>query len=248
MSDLAAAVANVRAKIQRQGTKPLNEQATKATLIQPILRALGWDVEDLEDIQLEYKRKPGNKPVDYALMLLRTPCLFVEAKGLGENLDDPRWADQFLGYAVVAGVEWVVLTNGDEYRIYNSHATVPVEEKLFRKVRISDPDSMVTETLRLLSKECIRENEIHVLWKAHFVDRQVRAAVESIFCAEPEPDPALIRLVAKKVKNLTRGDIRASLQRARIAFDFPVDLGKLTLRPRTPPAAGKRDCCRRGSN
>src|SRR6185503_1994408 len=112
MSQLTEAILSVRTKIQRQGSKNLNEQATKATLIQPILRALGWDVEDLEDIQLEYKRKPGNKPVDYALMLLRAPCAFVEAKGLGENLDDPRWANQFLGYAVVAGVEWVVLTNG----------------------------------------------------------------------------------------------------------------------------------------
>src|SRR5262245_4257431 len=118
MSQLSEAIANVRAKIQRQGSKNLNEQATKATLVQPVLRALGWDVEDLEDIQLEYRRKPSDKPVDYALMMLRTPCLFVEAKGLGENLGDPKWANQFIGYAMVAGVEWVVLTNGDEYRVY----------------------------------------------------------------------------------------------------------------------------------
>ena len=37
-----------------------------------------------------------------------------------------------MGYASVAGVEWVVLTDGNEYRIYNSHATVPVEEKLLK--------------------------------------------------------------------------------------------------------------------
>ena len=36
-----------------------------------------------------------------------------------------------MGYAIVAGVEWVVLTDGNEYRIYNTHAPVPVAEKLF---------------------------------------------------------------------------------------------------------------------
>jgi hypothetical protein len=227
MSQLSDAIQNVRAKIQRQGSKSLNEQATKATLIQPVLRALGWDVEDLEDIQLEYRRKPSDKPVDYALMLMRSPCLFVEAKGLGENLDDPKWANQFIGYAMVAGVEWVALTNGDEYRLYNSHSPVPVEEKLFRTIRLSDPSAPADETLRLLSKDCIRENEINVLWKAHFVDRQVRSAVEGLFCCNPEPDAALVRLVRKKFKNLSRSDVRASLQRARVHFDFPVDLSQL---------------------
>lgn len=71
-------------------------------------------------------------------MVLREPRLFIEAKSLGENLDVRRWANQIMGYASVAGVEWVVLTNGDEYRIYNSHAAVPVDEKLFRVVRVSD--------------------------------------------------------------------------------------------------------------
>ena len=79
----------------------------------------------------EYKIRKQDKPVDFALFLLRTPCLFVEAKGLSQNLDDRRWANQIMGYAGVAGVGWVVLTDGNEYRLYNSHAAVPIEEKLF---------------------------------------------------------------------------------------------------------------------
>ena len=79
-----------------------------------------------------------------------------------------------MGYATVSGVEWVVITNGDEYRIYNACAAVPVEEKLFRKVAVTDPDSPVVQTLSLLSKERISENQIEVLWRAHFVDRQVQ--------------------------------------------------------------------------
>lgn len=54
-----------------------------------------------------------------------------------------------LSYATVVGVRWCVLTNGDEYRIYNSHAAVDVEQKLFRSVRTSDTANVnyVTDTL-----------------------------------------------------------------------------------------------------
>ena len=70
-------------------------------------------------------------------MLQREPVLFIEAKGLDEALNDRRWASQIVSYAMVAGVEWVILTNGDGYRIYNSHASVALDDKLFRSVQIS---------------------------------------------------------------------------------------------------------------
>ena len=65
-----------------------------------------------------------------------------------------------MGYAAVTGVEWVVLTNGDEYRVYNAHAPVPIEEKLFRSVRVSDDGLRAADTLALLSKARMRENLI----------------------------------------------------------------------------------------
>ena len=235
MSELSEAVGKVRRKIARYRGKRVNEQDTKATLIQPILRALGWDVEDIEEVQREYKRKPRDKPVDYALLLLRAPRLFIEAKALGQDLDDRRWANQIMGYASVAGVQWVVITNGDEYRIYNACAAVPVEEKLFRTVLVTDEDSPAEETLALLSKERIRENEIEVLWRAHFVDRQVRAALEKLFDV---PDLLLVRLVKKSAKDLPRKDVVASLGRLRVQFDFPVEPPSTVL-PTGPRDTGK---------
>jgi hypothetical protein len=220
MSELSEALQAAARKIARYRGKEVNEQNTKTALIDPVLRALGWDVGDLEEVQQEYKRRPRDKPVDYALLVLRTPRLFVEAKALGQKLDDRKWANQIMGYATVAGVAWVVITNGDEYRIYNACAAVPVEEKLFRTVTVTDPASPVDETLSLLSKERISENEIEVLWKAHFVDRQVHAALERLFRADP--DPSLVRLVKKRIKELSPQEIKASLRRVQATFDFPV--------------------------
>jgi hypothetical protein len=117
VAELEQVLGQVRERIVRYRDGGIGEQDTKAALIDPVLRALGWDVEDLEEVQREYRLKGGDNPVDYALSILRTPRLFVEAKALGGNLNDRRWANQIMGFAAVAGVEWVVLTNGDEYRI-----------------------------------------------------------------------------------------------------------------------------------
>lgn len=69
----------------------------------------------------------------------------------------PRWANQIISYAAVGGVEWVALTDGAEWHIYNAHAPVPVEQKLFRKVKVDSSGPEVLETLLLLSTENMRE-------------------------------------------------------------------------------------------
>lgn len=220
MPDLPGVLAQIRERVLRNRGASIGEQNTKAALIEPVLRALGWDLEDLDEVRREYRRTAGDNPVDYALLILRTPRLFVEAKGLDENLEDRRWAGQIMSYAAVAGVEWVVLTNGDEYRLYNSHAPVPVEEKLFRAVRLSGEASRAEDLLDLIAKERMGENLLDALWKAHFVDRQLRPAIEGLFAATS--DPSLVRLLAKRVPALTPAEIRAGLTRARIHVDFPL--------------------------
>lgn len=199
----------------------IGEQNTKAALIEPLLAALGWDIEDIDEVSREYKRKPQDNPVDYALFMLRSPRLFVEAKGLEKDLGDRKWISQVLGYATVVGVEWCVLTNGDEYRLYNAHAPVDVEQKLFRVVRLSDADQdgYTLDTLELLSKEKMGDNLLNVLWKAHFIDRHVSQALGELL---QNDDASLIRLIRKKTPELTPSDIRDSLKRADIRVDFPV--------------------------
>lgn len=216
---LRSAIAEVAQRIDHHRGANIGEQNTKLTLVNPVLRALGWNVEDLDEVRHEFKRVRADKPVDYALMLARTPKLFVEAKALDEDLDDRRWANQIISYATVAGVEWVLLTNGDEYRIYNAHALAPVEEKLFRVARVSADPHVATEALLLLTKEHIQRNALSGLWRAYSIDRKVKEAVDALFM--PEPSPWLVRRLANHLDGLTQGDVKDALARARISFDFP---------------------------
>ena len=220
---LINALPKLRTRIQKilNRNDNVGEQNTKAALIDPLLAALGWDVEDIDEVSREYRRKSQDNPVDYALFMLRSPRLFVEAKGLEQDLSDRKWISQVLGYATVVGVEWCVLTNGDEYRLYNAHAPVDVEQKLFRVVRISESDKQeyTIETLELLSKEKMGDNLLNVLWKAHFIDRHVSRALEDLLQNE---DAGFIRLIRKRTPELTPSEIRESLKRAEIRIDFPI--------------------------
>jgi hypothetical protein len=103
-----------------------------------------------------------------------------------------------------------------------------VDEKLFRKVRVSEGDPLVEETLALLAKDRLEENRIEVLWRAHFVDRQVRAAVEQLFTGDG--DLLLVNYVGQRTKNLTPEEIRASLGRCQVALDFPVPTEEVIAR------------------
>lgn len=215
----------------------LGEQNTKATLIEPLLAALGWDMEDVDEVCREYKRKSQDNPVDYALFLLRAPRLFVEAKGIGGSLADRKWISQTLSYATVVGVEWCVLTNGDEYRLYNAHAPVDVEEKLFRSIVISNPQQdFALDTLELLSREKMGENFLNVLWKAHFIDRKVKSALENLFLND---DPGFVKLLRKKTTGLNPSDIRLSLKRANVKIDFPM-VPRGELKPQQEPEYQQR--------
>jgi predicted type IV restriction endonuclease len=217
MADLDIALASVRDRIAKFRGQAIGEENTKHALIEPVLRALGWDVEDLDEVRCEYKLKQADNPVDYAFFVHGNLRLFVEAKALGENLD--KCAHQIMGYAGVAGVvEWIVLTNGNEYRIYNAHAQVPVEQKLFKRIVLASGEPDAAGTLLLLSKAQLQGTVIDDLWRQYFVDRQVKQAVESLSGLEPPTD--FLHLIRKRVPALSLTDVRQSLGRASLSLDY----------------------------
>ncbi len=219
LQDTLAELRDTIQRIQRRNEK-IGEQNTKAVLIEPLLSALGWNPLDLNEVVREYRYKPQDNPVDYALFILNSPRLFVEAKDLSANLDDHKWISQTVSYATVAGVEWCVLTNGDEYRFYNAHAPVDVDKKLFRTVRISDPaqEESTVDTLDLLSKDKMGENLIAALWKADFVDRKIGLTLEKLVSPD---NKRLISWIRKLQPELRSSDIRESLKRADVHVEFP---------------------------
>lgn len=159
MSQLVAAIEKVRQVAITSG-KGLSEANAIHKLIMPVLKALGWDVDDIEH---EYTCKGGGA-VDIALMLDDKPRVMVEAKAYSLGAS-PSAADknalQAISYGAAEGVEWCLLTNGGKYELYNTTVSLPLDEKLLLAVDVmsGSPDE-AAERLALLGIDSVRNGQL----------------------------------------------------------------------------------------
>ena len=111
-----------------------NETATRQVLVDPLLLALGWDVSDPNQVELEYPIK--KKKADYVLMSNDEPDAVIEAKSLGTQLDDETIM-QAINYANMAGIQYMVITNGDDWVMYDVFSPKPIEERILMEFKIT---------------------------------------------------------------------------------------------------------------
>lgn len=138
LDDLKELVATLRERIEKQGdVLRKNESATRYALVDPLLRALGWDLENPSEVVPEYS--PGKGYADYGMMVGRTkPRLIVEAKSLGTPTR--QGIDQAVGYCVSQGIEYFAVTNGEMWEIYEPFRPVPIDEKLITSFDLRGPE------------------------------------------------------------------------------------------------------------
>jgi predicted transport protein len=163
-----------------------NEANTKVLLIEPLLAALGWDTGDLDAVEREY-RVYDNTSLDYALKIDGKPRLFVEAKGIGKNLDDKQFIAQTVNYANNEGVLWCVLTNGLVYRVYKTNEPVPMEQKLLFEVDLSAEGTATAEkakSLELIARPSMVNDALENWGDRVFTDARVRKALAQL-AAQP---------------------------------------------------------------
>ena len=71
---------------RHSATLSQNEMLTRYVLIDPLLRELGWNTEDPEQVLPEYNS--GSGYADYALLSDGKPIILIEAKRLDTPLQD----------------------------------------------------------------------------------------------------------------------------------------------------------------
>lgn len=107
-------------QIRSQQQWMTTEQATINVAIQPFIRALGYDTNNLAEVRPEYTadaKSSGKESVDYAIMLDGQPVIFIEAKAANVALNENHWK-QLHHYFNAKDVQFGILTNGIEYRFY----------------------------------------------------------------------------------------------------------------------------------
>lgn len=97
-----------------------NEAATRAALIDPVLRILGWDTANMQMVEPE-KTIGGDLRVDYLLRdAAGNPRLVIEAKCLDASLDKHGYVSKVLGYALGFKVQTVFITDGLSWHCYSN--------------------------------------------------------------------------------------------------------------------------------
>jgi len=217
MKDLLKVIETLRAQLERHKQSGLKEIPTRTIFIDPLLSALGWDVRDPDEVELEYPTVDG-KSVDYAMKINRKPVLLLEAKQLTDPLDDVKSITQVVGYAANDGIEWCVLTNGVRYKVYKASERASAPDKLLFEVSIHPRDSagasleQIAEQLNRLSRDSLAQGVLDKLGSEIFTRGKVRKALDRLFIEAPQP---LIRLIRKAIgdNSVTPSQIQQALGR-----------------------------------
>ena len=99
-----------------------------------MLRALGWDVEDPNSVELEYGIK--RKWADYALMGSGGPIAVIEAKSLGTSLKDDEKM-QALNYANMDGIDYMAVSNGDHWQMFDVFKRGQLDDRILMEFQLT---------------------------------------------------------------------------------------------------------------
>jgi len=232
MINVARCIESLRAQIERHRRRGLKEYPTRTILIDPLLQALGWDVRDPDVVELEYPTIDA-KSVDYALKINRKVVLLIEAKQLGDPLEDVKAITQVVGYAANDGIDWCVLTNGVRYKVYSTSERAVAPEKLLFEVSLDPRDSQelsaqqIADRLSRLSRESLARGILDDLGEEVFTTAKVRKALDRL-CLDP-PAP-FVRAIRKAIDDdaITPNQIKRALARVMgtSSTEPAIDTGK----------------------
>lgn len=181
LDGLVQTIEKLRARIrEHRATIGDYEARTRASLIDPLLCALGWEVGDPVQVMVEKVVGEGGQlgdtkgRPDYALLgAMRKPVLFIEAKRLGVAREP---IEQVVGYVTTENirsdykVSFCAWTNGDVWKVFDiSKQKVVVDVQVSRH----EPANCAFQLLGL--------------WRPSLVDGSLRSPVNLITKEQTEP-------------------------------------------------------------
>jgi len=201
MDPISSCIERLRLKLDKHRKANLKEYPTRTIFIDPLLEALGWDVTDPDETELEYPTIDG-KSVDYAPKINRKPVLFIEAKPLNDPLTDVKSTTQVVGYAANAGVEWCILTNGVAYKVYRSTEKAEAPDKLLFEISLDPKETtgmsvqQIAQQFSRFSRDAMAKGVLDEIGEQIFTTGKVRKALDKLFT---EPPNNLIRLIRSTI-------------------------------------------------
>lgn len=184
LEKLVAAVEAVQRKTEKfRSELEKSEALTRYVLVDPVLRALGWDTEDPDQVRPEFSTESGNP--DYALLWEGKPFIMVEAKALGKDLSAAK--EKGFQYCWKNKVPYYVVTDGN---VWELHDLREMGGKQIMKVQLT----------QMAAGEVARE--LLALWRPAMpaVQPAPRAVLEPSPPSPPSPNKLSLSELERKMK------------------------------------------------
>lgn len=192
-------------RLVEKGKTEEYKEADTRKIVNAALEFLGWD--SFENITAE--QMINSRYADYVIKTEDEQVFVIEVKQIGLKLKDTH-LNQARQYAVDEGIDWIILTNGDDWQVYRTtlEGKIPVTKLVF-KLSVTDDEmkpAQKTELLYLLSEEANRKKEIE-----DYYDKRVALSAENL------ADHILSDDVINKLRISIRNTTGQRLQNSEIA-------------------------------
>lgn len=140
----------------------LDESATRLMVNFFLTGVLGYI--ELDDIKTEYNIR--GEYADYVIQLARKKHIVIEVKSIQLDLND-RHLRQSLSYAANEGIDWIMLFNGRQIRLYRVLFGKPISYHLLFDYDLADLSTLkkASNDIVHLMKRLVEKGELDVYWK-----------------------------------------------------------------------------------
>ena len=171
-----------------------NEAATKHFVVLPILRDLGWNCDNLENLEVFPDKSTESGPVDYALQHDGKARVFIVVKRWPTEPAPDELYDEIAPYVSQEEVDFVVLTNGKTWDFYLPNLPdVPWETRRFCSIDLDNGDEAASDFQKYLSKPYVVNGS---------AKKAAEAIVKEITPEKPDSREQLLRKVRKIIREI----------------------------------------------
>jgi uncharacterized protein YbaP (TraB family) len=130
-------------------TNDVNEADTVSIIKDILSEVLGFD--KYTEITSEYAVKKTF--CDLAIKKDGAPVMLIEAKAIGLHLKDDH-TKQALDYGSNAGIDWIILTNAAQWKIYKIVFSKPVQSELVYEFNLEELNTRKTSDMEMIFYLC----------------------------------------------------------------------------------------------
>jgi hypothetical protein len=165
-----------------------NEAETRRRVERIFDSVMGYDVFKHLSRERAVKGSAETEHVDFAIQLEpgidARPLIMVELKKVGTDLAR-KHLKQVTSYAINAGCEWILLTNGREWKVYHVEFSQPPEVELLESWNLLEDDiSELHKKFELISFKSVKKDMLNETWHRTkvFAPDQLLEAIVSDQC------------------------------------------------------------------